>query len=821
MQQSLSLSDYMPEAANCGDCREKISEGMSAIPGVTQIEVTRNSVSWLGTDGLKTAVEKLLGELKDRHHHRTWSVQGMDCPSCAKSIEKAIERQPGVHFGRITFARERLSVDFDPAEISQEQIKGVVTGLGYSLAEITAKGKLQPEAAVSSSCCASSQVATGCAGAKHSAVHGDSHDHADQKAGKIPSTASGFFRDPAWRKVVLTGLVLLAAVALSELLPTFFEGQARVFYSVAALIGLLPILKNTFRSLRFGQYFGIQTLMSVAAIGALVIGEALEASMVLFLFLIGEALEKQAASKAREGISLLLNLQPRTAHLVHLGGTDDAHEAGDHSHEVPAESLSVGNVIEVRPGERLPADGEILGELAILDESALTGESMPRNRERGETAFAGALVLERLARFRVTSEAGDNTLDRIVRMIEESEAHKAPVARFIDRFSSIYTPLMMLVSLLVAVVPPLLFGGDWSSWIYKSLTLLIISCPCALVISVPAAVTSSLAAAARSGLLIKGGAALEALSRAKTIAFDKTGTLTEGRPQITDVVVTQGEETELLALVAAVERGSGHPLARALVSYVEGRKIAIPAVEDAQTIAGKAARGRVGQREVMVGSPKHSAALLVAAPELGHQLAELEEAGKTVVVVTVDDQLCGLIALRDEPRATAISVIGELAGLGLKTVMLTGDNARTAKALGQELGLNVRAELLPQDKLTEINQLSLEGSVVMVGDGINDAPALKIAEVGIAMGGGTDVALEAADIALMENRLESLPALLRRARATMANIHQNVALALGLKGLFLVTTLLGMTGLWMAVVADTGATVLVTLNALRLLNRRA
>ncbi|MCZ4281233.1 heavy metal translocating P-type ATPase [Kiloniella laminariae] len=790
---------------------------MSAIPGVSGIEVTRNSVSWQGSDRPKAAVLKLLEEMKDRHHHRIWSVQGMDCPSCAKGIEKAIERQSGVHSGRITFARERLSVDFDPAEISQEQIKDVVTGLGYSLGEISARGD-QPSAAVSNSCCASSVAATGCSGAKQSGADQHSHGQADEATDKTGSIIPGLLSDPAWRKVVSTGLVLLIAAVMAELLPVYFEGQERLFYSVAALFGLLPILKNTFRSVRFGQYFGIQTLMSVAAIGALVIGEALEASMVLFLFLIGEALEKQAASKAREGISLLLNLQPRKARLVHQGkgGVTEGH-----SHEVSAESLLVGDVIEVRPGERLPADGEILGELAILDESALTGESMPRNRESGETAFAGALVLERLARFRVTSEAGDNTLDRIVRMIEESEAHKAPVARFIDRFSNVYTPAMMLISLLVAVVPPLLFGGDWISWIYKSLTLLIISCPCALVISVPAAVTSSLAAAARSGLLIKGGAALEALSRAKTIAFDKTGTLTEGRPQITDLVVTRGDETELLALVASVERGSSHPLAKALVSYVEGRKITIPTVEDAQTIAGKAATGRVGQRNVVVGSPKYSASVLAASPEVVHQLAELEEAGKTVVVVTVDEQLCGLIALRDEPRAAALPVIGELSALGLKTVMLTGDNARTAKALGLELGLTVRAELLPQDKLTEIQQLSLDGSVVMVGDGINDAPALKIAEVGIAMGGGTDVALEAADIALMENRLEALPALLRRARATMANIHQNVALALGLKGLFLVTTLLGMTGLWMAVVADTGATVLVTLNALRLLNHRA
>ncbi|KLN61047.1 hypothetical protein WH96_10670 [Kiloniella spongiae] len=724
----------------------------------------------------------------------SWTISGMDCPSCAKSIEKAVDRLPGIHAARISFARERLNTDYNPSEVTQDDIQKVVTGLGFGLNEVIDGGVGKVKR--SSNCCSSSQAQSQASTATpaRDVDAGDIGSHLNNKLKVFLSGSTG--------KMLMAGAALLIAVVLAQFNPT----NARVYYSAAALVGLVPIFFNTLRSIRFGQYFGIQTLMTVAAVGALFLGEALEASMVLFLFLIGEALEQRAANKAREGVTLLLDLQPKVARLVQ----------GSHSQEVRVEDLSVGDVIEVRPGERLPADGIVLNNMAILDESALTGESIPRNRDINDAAQAGSLVLEKLTTFRVTSEAGDNTLDRIIRLIEESEEHKAPVARFIDRFSAWYTPAMMIVALLVAVIPPLFFNGAWEAWIYKALTLLIISCPCALVISVPAAVTSSLAASARCGLLIKGGAALELLSRAKTMAFDKTGTLTKGKPQVTDVMA-QGDVLEMVRLAAAVERGSGHPLAEAVVRYAEDQEVNIPAVSDAQSITGKAALGSVGGRRVAVGSTDYFADELSDDANLYNQVQGLLEQGKTVVVVTIDNALAGVLALRDEPREEAKDTLNQLQELGIETVMLTGDNPKTGKALGRELGLAVKAGLMPQDKLREIDALGGKGTVVMVGDGINDAPALKVADVGIAMGGGTDVALEAADIALMQNRLQDLPALIRRGRQTMLNIHQNVALALGLKGIFLMTTLFGMTGLWMAVLADTGATVLVTLNALRLL----
>ena len=788
MAQTLLFVDYMPEAESCGDCRDRISKRLESLPGLSSFEVSRKAVSWVGGEDIKDAIIAIIAEIKELHHHMVWTISGMDCPSCAKSIEKAVDRLPGIHTARISFARERLNTDFNPSEVTQDDIQKVVTGLGFGLTEVV-DGNLD-KVKRSSSCCSSSQAQSQTPTA---ISNGSDFGQLDQVKAFLSGSAG---------KMFIAGVALVVAVVLAQV----NAENARVYYSVAALAGLIPIFLNTVRSIRFGQYFGIQTLMTVAAIGALLLGEALEASMVLFLFLIGESLEQRAANKAREGVTLLLDLQPKVARLVQ----------GNDRREVPAEDLSVGDVIEVRPGERLPADGIVLNQMAILDEAALTGESIPRNRDVDDTAQAGALVLEKLTTFRVTSKAGDNTLDRIIRLIEESEEHKAPVARFIDRFSSWYTPAMMLVALLVAVIPPLLFNGIWEAWIYKALTLLIISCPCALVISVPAAVTSSLAASARRGLLIKGGAALELLSRAKTMAFDKTGTLTEGKPQVTDVIA-QDDAAEMIRLTAAVERGSSHPLAEAVVRYAEDQGIEIPAVTEAQSITGKAALGNVEGRMVAVGSTDYFAEQLSANAKIYEQAQGLLAQGKTVVVVIINNALAGVLALRDEPREETSDTLSQLQELGIETIMLTGDNPKTGKALGSELGLTVKAGLMPQDKLREIDELRAKGTVVMVGDGINDAPALKVADVGIAMGGGTDVALEAADIALMQNKLQDLPVLIRRGRQTMSNIHQNVALALGLKGIFLMTTLFGVTGLWMAVLADTGATVLVTLNALRLL----
>jgi Cd2+/Zn2+-exporting ATPase len=439
-------------------------------------------------------------------------------------------------------------------------------------------------------------------------------------------------------------------------------------------------------------------------------------------------------------------------------------------------------------------------------------------KEEGAAVFAGSVNANALLRVRITRTAQDNTIARIVHLVEEAQGAKAPTARFIDRFSRYYTPAAMVVSALIMVIPPLLVGAEWSTWIYRGLAVLLIACPCALVISTPAAIASGLAAGARRGLLIKGGAALEELGRVKTIAFDKTGTLTEGRPKVTDIVAISGDDADLLARAAAVEAGSSHPLGAAITAAAEQKSLDIPRVfGGSQAIPGMAVAARLQEGFVSVGSPRHAAEQIAIPVDIAQRIKSLEDEGKTVVVVLAAKVLLGFIALRDEPRADAVSGIASLSALGLRSVMLTGDNSRTAAAIAGTLGITVKSELMPDAKLDEIGDLRKAGGVAMVGDGINDAPALAAASVGIAMGGGTDVALETADVALLKNRVSGVAETIALSRSTMGNIWQNIAIALGLKAIFLVTTLTGTTTLWMAILADTGATVLVTANALRLL----
>ena len=465
----------------------------------------------------------------------------------------------------------------------------------------------------------------------------------------------------------------------------------------------------------------------------------------------------------------------------------------------------------------MPCDGEVIDGTSGIDESPVTGESVPSLKEPGADVFAGSINAEALLRVRVTKAAEDNTIARIVRLVEDAESARAPTERFIDRFSRVYMPAVVGAALLVAVVPPLVIGLAWGEWIYRALALLLIGCPCALVISVPASITSALSTGARNGLLMKGGAVIEAVARITHVAFDKTGTLTHGKPRVTDVSALAGSEHDLMALAAAVETGASHPLGQAICAEAERRGVDAAAATGGRALPGKGAEAAIDGVTVSVGSPRLADERGALTDDLRTRVAALEAEGKTVVIVLRDNVPQGLIALRDEPRADAAEAVVQLRGLGISSVMLTGDNPRTAHAIAEGLGVEYRSELMPEDKVTAIRDLTTDDRVMMIGDGINDAPALAAAHVGVAMGSGTDVALETADAAILRNRVTDVAGNIRLARATMANIRQNIAIALGLKAVFLVTTILGITGLWIAILADTGATVLVTMNALRLL----
>lgn len=692
------------------------------------------------------ACETQTQTLPESGNRYSWVVNGMDCAACARKVENAVKQVPGVSHVQVLFATEKLLVSADN-DVSK-QVEDAVSKAGYSL---------RSEAAPA------------------------------EKASSL--------------KENLPLITLIIMMALSWGLEQINHPFGNLAFIATTLVGLFPIARQALRLMKSGSWFAIETLMSVAAIGALFIGATAEAAMVLLLFLIGERLEGWAASRARKGVSALIALKPETATRV-VNGTRET---------VAITTLRPGDVIEVAAGGRLPADGALLTATASFDESALTGESIPVERAAGEKVPAGATSVDRLVQLTVLSEPGDSAIDRILKLIEEAEERRAPVERFIDRFSRIYTPAIMLVALLVTVVPPLFFGAPWEGWIYKGLTLLLIGCPCALVISTPAAITSGLAAAARRGALIKGGAALEQLSQIQHIAFDKTGTLTVGKPQVTGVYSQGISEDELLTLAAAVEQGSTHPLALAIVREAQSRGLNIPPATAQRALVGSGIEATVDGKKV----------LIVAAGKSSHPEVEaLEQTGQTVVTVMQDGVAKGMLALRDTLRDDAKEAVAALHQLGVQGVILTGDNPRAAAAIAGELGLAFKAGLLPADKVSAVTELNAHAPLAMVGDGINDAPAMKASTIGIAMGSGTDVALETADAALTHNRLTGLAQMIDLARATRANIRQNIGIALGLKGIFLVTTLLGMTGLWLAVLADTGATVLVTANALRLLRRR-
>ncbi|MDD1795726.1 zinc/cadmium/mercury/lead-transporting ATPase [Enterovibrio sp. ZSDZ42] len=693
----------------------------------------------------------------------TWRVTNMDCPSCAGKLEAAINGLDDVTQVNVRFATEKLVVIFNalPTDAQREQVANRAKKTGFPLVELSAPSSIT-----------------------------------ETKSVAMRIKEEGIL------------LSLIAIMALSGLLSLWRPDLSPWLFSAATVIGLIPIVKKAVILARSGSPFSIEMLMSIAALGALYLGETVEAAMVLVLFLIGERLEGYASAKARAGIKSLMALVPDVVVKVATDGTRE---------DVPVSSLQPGDTIEISPGGRLPADATLLAQSASFDLSALTGESIPVEKRVGEKIPAGALAVDQRVELIVFSKQGESAIDRILTLIEDAESRRAPVERFIDRFSRWYTPLMILIAALIVVIPPLLFGESWDVWIYRGLALLLIACPCALVISTPAAMTSGLAAAAKYGALIKGGAALEALSRVEWVAFDKTGTLTQGKPVVTDVLCWQGETHHMLAQAAAIEIGSHHPLAKALVEEAQRLHVVIPSAQNVHTQSGRGVSGVVHGEEITVVALDKLNANQFIQPDNAASAQQLAESGKTVAVIFVESEAIGVVAWRDELRQTAAMTVDRLNGIGIQSLMLTGDNPNAAAGLANALNMEYQAGLMPEGKVNAINELATRSRVAMVGDGINDAPAMKAATIGIAMGSGTDVALETADIALSHNRIETIPDVITLARATMANVRQNVALAIGLKAIFLVTTVLGFTGLWVAVLADSGATAIVTVNALRLL----
>lgn len=733
--------------------------------------------------------------MPDTANQMTLIVRGMDCAGCARSIEQGVAQLTGVQECELNFTTERLRV---AGTVSEAAVVERVRQLGFDIAEPAA----EPAA---------------------------------------PAPIAGFVAF-LWQRIetrlALFGALLIVPALIAHEILQMQAWWIDLFALAALLVTGLPIARSAWRSLTVNRELNINVLMTIAAIGAVVIGAYPEAGMVMVLFAIGEALEGYTASRARHAIRSLMEVAPPTAIRI------ERH--GEHSHEsrVSVATLLIGDTILVKPGERVSMDGLVSAGASSVNQAPITGESRLIEKEPGMPVFAGSINGEGSLEITVTSLAADNTISRMIKLVEEAQERRAPVQRAVDQFAKYYTPAVVVLAVLVAVIPPALFGqpfwnpsADVHGWLYRALALLVVACPCALVISTPVSVISALSAAARQGVLIKGGAYLEALARVQAVAFDKTGTLTSGQPTVVAVraatctepiMTTRGECAacdDVLALAHAVERRSEHPVAHAIVlaSVERGLEQRYPAAQDVTALLGQGVNGRVNGQAILIGSHRHFDAAIP------HNMLHCAEArveaaqGYTPVLVSTNGTYLGTITVADTLRESSAEAIRELKALGLKAiVMLTGDTQETAERIAASVGVtDVRAELLPAQKVAAVTALQQQyGPLAMVGDGINDTPALATASVGVAIGGaqgGTNQAMETADLTLMSADLRQLPFAIRLSRAAMSTVRANIIFSIGIKLLFLVLVLLGSGTLWMAVLADVGASLLVTLNGMRLL----
>lgn len=624
-------------------------------------------------------------------------------------------------------------------------------------------------------------------------------------------------QEPFWKRKENIKVYISAALLIMSWFLGKHYGEEHTFstvgYAASMFIGgsslFLTGIKNLSR-----LTFDMKTLMTIAIIGAALIGEWGEGATVVILFAISEALERYSMDKARQSIESLMDIAPKEAWI----------RRANVELIVPVEEIQVGDVMIVKPGQKLAMDGVVIKGASALNQAAITGESVPVTKTIGDEVFAGALNEEGLLEVKVTKRVEDTTLSKIIHLVEEAQGERAPSQAFVDRFAKYYTPAILILALFIATIPPLFFAGGWSDWIYQGLAALVVGCPCALVVSTPVAVVTAIGNAARNGVLIKGGVHLEASGALQVVAFDKTGTLTKGTPVVTDIISFGGDDNESLLIAAAIEKGSQHPLALAILRKAEenGLKFNEVSVDDFQSITGKGIRAKVNNQTYYVGSPSFFEELRGKMDGDHLRLIEnMQIEGKTVIVLGTENDIRSLIAVADEIRESSIEAIGKLNKMGIETVMLTGDNERTAEAIGKRLGISeIQAELLPEDKLNRMNELCAKHrSVAMVGDGVNDAPALAASTVGVAMGGaGTDTALETADIALMSDDLSKVPETIKLSRKTLTIIKQNISFSLAIKAIALLLIIPGWLTLWMAIFADMGATLLVTLNSLRLLS---
>ena len=702
--------------------------------------------------------------MSEKMTEKTYRIEGLSCTNCAGKFEKNVKQLPGVTSATVNFGASKISVE---GQTTIEELEE--------------------------------------AGAFENLIIRDDQENDEQ----VRSKESFIKRNIAL--IISLGFILVAVISQLSLGEDHLLTKA--LYILAIIIGGFDLFKEGFSDL-IKLDFSMESLMTIAIIGAAFIGEWAEGSIVVILFAISEALERFSMDKARQSIRSLMDIAPKEA-LIRRNNVEQL---------VSVDKIDIDDIMIIKPGQKIAMDGLVINGHSSVNQAAITGESVPVEKQLDDEVFAGTLNEEGVLEVKVTKKVTDTTIAKIIHLVEEAQGERAPAQAFVDKFAKYYTPFIIIMALLIVVVPPLFFGGDWNKWLYQGLSILVVGCPCSLVISTPVSIVSAIGNAAKNGVLVKGGVYLEEIGHLRAIAFDKTGTLTKGKPVVTDFIATSSEtDINYLSIISSLESLSQHPLSSAILNEADKTNVDYKSIqiEDFQSITGKGLTGIHQNIRYYIGSPKLFSASVIEETAVKVQYRQFQEQGKTAMYFGTDEQILGVIAVADEVRDSSAAVISELHKLSIEhTIMLTGDNTKTAESIGKQLGVTeIKGDLMPQEKLDSIKALrTTYNKVAMVGDGINDAPALAASTVGIAMGGaGTDTALETADVALMGDDLQKLPFIVRLSRQTLKVIKQNITFSLGIKLLALLLVIPGWLTLWIAIVADMGATLLVTLNGLRLM----
>ncbi|MGK9185456.1 cadmium-translocating P-type ATPase [Priestia filamentosa] len=757
-------------------------------------------------------------------------VYGMDCPACAVSIEKSLKGLEEVQDAKVNYSTGKLQVVTHDSAASAP-IQKQVERLGFSAEPLQQNKRMKTYLVEGMDCgaCAKTienhmknvpsvkDVSVNFSTGKMQIEHANDSEEIVKEVSKAGYTATLLTNN---RKAVETnhskgknGSLIFSGILIALGFTGSYTGISpfitNVLYAIAIIISGYKPAKSAYYAVK-SRSLDMNVLMTVAALGAAVIGEWLEGATVVWLFALGVALQNRSIEQTRRSIRNLMDLAPPEAWV----------KQGEQLVKKAVEEVGVGTIIVVKPGDRIPLDGEVIKGESSVNQAPITGESIPVDKEMGDSVYAGTINESGTLDIKVTKLVEDTTISKIIHLVEEAQEKKAPTQAFVDKFATIYTPIVFILAVLIMIVPPL-FGGSWSDWFYKGLELLVVACPCALVISTPVAIVSAIGNAAKNGVLIKGGTFLETAGTIKAIAFDKTGTLTEGKPTVSNMTTLISTEKYLLSITKTLEEYSNHPIAKAIVAYVNEQGVSSLKGENFRSITGKGVQATIDGTIYYAGNAKLFSDIGTPLSNSLPHIEKLQEEGKTIIIVGTEKEIVGILGVADIMRKTTLSALEHLKQNGIEqVVMLTGDNEGTAKMIASQSGVNrYFADLLPEDKVTSIKQLQKEGyKTAMVGDGINDAPALATADLGIAMGGaGTDTAMETADIVLMADNLEKLPHTVKLSRKALTIIKQNIWFSILIKVIALVFIFPGWLTLWIAVLSDTGAALLVILNSLRLL----